>query len=315
MNETEWHPEEMLEIKLKEPDDFLKVRETLSRIGVASRKERKLYQSCHILHKQGKYYIVHFKELFALDGKDTNLNENDISRRNSIASLLGDWGLVEIVGSAEPKAPLSQIKVIAFKEKDEWVLETKYNIGKKREVQLTRSFTDFITEEKQLENYKVVILTVEVGDKSKTAIKFEKEAKKMGMEVLLSDFKTTSLTFNNGKYTLNNKDKSMDISSKDTVVFVRGTPTRDSHLDLISELERIGITCINNRTTISICADKYRSYVRLKDFRLDQPKSVLVPTEDDIDSALEELDTKFPIIRSEERRVGKECRSRWSPYH
>ena len=120
MNETEWHPEEMLEIKLKEPDDFLKVRETLSRIGVASRKERKLYQSCHILHKQGKYYIVHFKELFALDGKDTNLNENDISRRNSIASLLGDWGLVEIVGSAEPKAPLSQIKVIAFKEKDEW---------------------------------------------------------------------------------------------------------------------------------------------------------------------------------------------------
>ena len=121
---------------------------------------------------------------------------------------------------------------------------------------MTRSFTDFITEEKQLENYKVVILTVEVGDKSKTAIKFEKEAKKMGMEVFLSDFKTTSLTFNNGKYTLNNKDKSMDISSKDTVVFVRGTPTRDSHLDLISELERIGITCINNRTTISICADK-----------------------------------------------------------
>ena len=123
----------MLEIKLKEPDDFLKVRETLSRIGVASRKERKLYQSCHILHKQGKYYIVHFKELFALDGKDTNLNENDISRRNSIAALLGDWGLVEIIGSAEP-TPLSQIKVIAFKEKNEWILETKYNIGKKREV-------------------------------------------------------------------------------------------------------------------------------------------------------------------------------------
>jgi len=132
MNEIEWHPEKMLEVKLKEPDDFLKVRETLSRIGVASRKERKLYQSCHILHKQGKYYIVHFKELFALDGKDTNLNENDISRRNSIAGLLGDWGLVEIVGDSEPKAPLSQIKVIAFKEKDEWILETKYNIGKKR---------------------------------------------------------------------------------------------------------------------------------------------------------------------------------------
>ena len=118
MNEFEWHPEKMLEVKLKEPDDFLKVRETLSRIGVASRKERKLYQSCHILHKQGKYYIVHFKELFALDGKDTNLNENDVSRRNSIAGLLGDWGLIEIVSEAEPKAPLSQIKVIAFKEKD-----------------------------------------------------------------------------------------------------------------------------------------------------------------------------------------------------
>ena len=117
MNEIEWHPEKMLEVKLKEPDDFLKVRETLSSIGVASRKERKLYQSCHILHKQGKYYIVHFKELFALDGKDTNLNENDVSRRNSIAGLLGDWGLIEIVGDAEPKAPLSQIKVIISKKK------------------------------------------------------------------------------------------------------------------------------------------------------------------------------------------------------
>lgn len=124
----------MLEIKLKEPDDFLKVRETLSRIGVASRKERKLYQSCHILHKQGKYYIVHFKELFALDGKDTNLSENDLARKNTIANLLKDWGLVEILGDAEPVAPLSQIKVLSFKEKDEWTLETKYNIGKKREV-------------------------------------------------------------------------------------------------------------------------------------------------------------------------------------
>ena len=101
------HPEKMLEVKLKEPDDFLKVRETLSRIGVASRKERKLYQSCHILHKQGKYYIVHFKELFALDDKDTNLNENDVSRRNSIAGLLGDWGLIEIVGDAEPNTTIS----------------------------------------------------------------------------------------------------------------------------------------------------------------------------------------------------------------
>ena len=134
MEEIEWQPERMLEVKLKEPDDFLKVRETLSRIGVASRKERKLYQSCHILHKQGRYYIVHFKELFALDGKETNITENDISRRNSISVLLSDWGLVEIIGDTEPKAPLSQIKVISFKEKSEWDLETKYNIGKKREL-------------------------------------------------------------------------------------------------------------------------------------------------------------------------------------
>ena len=133
MNEIDWQPERMLEVKLKVPDDFLKVRETLSRIGVASRKERKLYQSCHILHKQGRYFIVHFKELFALDGKDTNINQSDIERRNSIASLLSDWGLIELMGTAEPKAPLSQIKVIAFKEKNEWDLETKYNIGKKRE--------------------------------------------------------------------------------------------------------------------------------------------------------------------------------------
>ena len=133
MDEVEWDPGLMLEIKLGEPDDFLKIRETLSRIGVASRKERKLYQSCHILHKQGRYYIVHFKELFALDGKPTNLSQNDIERRNTIAGLLEDWGLVEVLGLSEPRAPLSQIKIISFKEKDEWTLETKYNIGKKRE--------------------------------------------------------------------------------------------------------------------------------------------------------------------------------------
>jgi hypothetical protein len=133
MENINWTQEHMLEVVLKEPDDFLKIRETLSRIGVASRKERKLYQSCHILHKQGKYYIVHFKELFALDGKNTNLSENDIARRNTIAKLLNDWGLVEIKGTTEPNAPLSQIKIISFKEKDEWTLETKYNIGKKRE--------------------------------------------------------------------------------------------------------------------------------------------------------------------------------------
>jgi hypothetical protein len=127
-----WSQEQMFEVALKEPDDFLKVRETLSRIGVASRKERKLYQSCHILHKQGKYFIVHFKELFALDGKDTNLTENDIARRNTIVKLLGDWGLITMKETPEPIAPLSQIKVISFKEKDEWTLETKYNIGNKK---------------------------------------------------------------------------------------------------------------------------------------------------------------------------------------
>ena len=132
--ENNWSQEQMLQVTLKEPDDFLKVRETLARIGVASRKERKLYQSCHILHKQGKYFIVHFKELFALDGKDTNLSENDIARRNTIANLLSDWGLVDVVGTTSVEAaPLSQIKVISFKEKGDWKLETKYNIGKKKE--------------------------------------------------------------------------------------------------------------------------------------------------------------------------------------
>ena len=133
MEEINWTQDQMLEVGLKEPDDFLKVRETLSRIGVASRKERKLYQSCHILHKQGRYYIVHFKELFALDGKVVNLSENDIARRNTIANLLKEWGLVDIIGAMESLAPLSQIKVLSFKEKNEWQLETKYNIGKKRE--------------------------------------------------------------------------------------------------------------------------------------------------------------------------------------
>tara|TARA_Y100001937_G_scaffold124969_1_gene190744 strand:- start:1194 stop:1604 length:411 start_codon:yes stop_codon:yes gene_type:complete len=134
MNDTSWSPEQMLEVVLKEPDDFLKVRETLSRIGVASRKDKTLFQSCHILHKQGKYYIVHFKELFALDGKDTNLSENDIARRNTITNLLSDWGLLDVVGTTSIEAaPLSQIKVISFKDKGDWKLETKYNIGKKKD--------------------------------------------------------------------------------------------------------------------------------------------------------------------------------------
>ena len=131
--EINWTQEQMLEVTLNEPDDFLKVRETLSRIGVASRKDRTLYQSCHILHKQGRYFIVHFKELFALDGKSTNILENDIGRRNTIANLLKDWGLVNIVGELGEVAPLSQIKVLSYKEKNEWTLETKYSIGKKKD--------------------------------------------------------------------------------------------------------------------------------------------------------------------------------------
>ena len=134
MEEINWTQEMMLEVGLKEPDDFLKVRETLSRIGVASRKEKKLYQSCHILHKQGRYFIVHFKELFALDGKNTNLTTNDISRRNTIANLLKDWSLINVIGELGEMAPLSQIKVLSYSEKGDWTLETKYNIGKKKEV-------------------------------------------------------------------------------------------------------------------------------------------------------------------------------------
>ena len=131
--EIKWSQDMMLEVTLKEPDDFLKVRETLTRVGVASRKERKLYQSCHILHKRGKYYIVHFKELFALDGKPTNITSNDVQRRNRITKLLSDWGLVEISGECtEDLAPLNQIKVLSFKDKGEWTLESKYNIGKKK---------------------------------------------------------------------------------------------------------------------------------------------------------------------------------------
>ena len=133
--EVQWKPTDMVEVVLGEPDDFLKVRETLTRIGVASRKEKKIYQSCHILHKQGKYYIVHFKELFALDGKKTNLSLNDVQRRNRIVQLLSDWGLITVVNVDQiaDLAPLNQIKVLAFKEKEEWTLESKYNIGRKKQ--------------------------------------------------------------------------------------------------------------------------------------------------------------------------------------
>ena len=135
--EIQWKQSDMVEVTLGEPDDFLKVRETLTRIGVASRKEKKIYQSCHILHKQGKYYIVHFKELFALDGKNTNLSLNDIQRRNRIVQLLLDWGLVTTNSISKDKiedlAPLNQIKVLSFKEKNEWTLESKYNIGRKKQ--------------------------------------------------------------------------------------------------------------------------------------------------------------------------------------
>ena len=131
---VQWKQSDMIEVVLKEPDDFLKVRETLTRIGVASRKERKIYQSCHILHKQGKYYIVHFKEIIALDRKNPNITQNDVQRRNRIAQLLSDWGLVRLVDNSQVTelAPLNQIKVISFKEKGEWTLESKYNIGKKK---------------------------------------------------------------------------------------------------------------------------------------------------------------------------------------
>ena len=133
-SEIKWSSDQMVEISLNEPDDFLKVRETLTRIGVASRKEKKIYQSCHILHKQGRYFLVHFKELFALDCKHANLTSNDVQRRNRIAQLLSDWGLVEVLNTDQIKdiAPLNQIKVLAYRDKGDWILETKYNIGSKK---------------------------------------------------------------------------------------------------------------------------------------------------------------------------------------
>ncbi len=136
--EVNWSQDQMVEVVLNEPDDFLKVRETLTRIGVASRKEKKIYQSCHILHKQGRYYIVHFKELFALDGKHANLTVNDVQRRNRIINLISDWGLVTIVkpDSITDVAPLNQIKVLSYKDKGDWILESKYNIGKKKKVEV-----------------------------------------------------------------------------------------------------------------------------------------------------------------------------------
>ena len=132
--EVNWSQDQMVEVTLNEPDDFLKVRETLTRIGVASRKEKKIYQSCHILHKQGRYFLVHFKELFALDGKHANLTSNDVQRRNRIAQLLADWGLVGIVSADKIQdiAPLNQIKVLSYRDKGDWILETKYNIGAKK---------------------------------------------------------------------------------------------------------------------------------------------------------------------------------------
>ena len=139
--QVNWSQDKMIEVKLNEPDDFLKVRETLTRIGVASRKEKKLYQSCHILHKQGKYFIVHFKELFALDAKFATRTINDVQRRNRITRLLSDWGLISILKeeSIQDIAPLNQIKVLPYKDKNEWKLEQKYNIGKKNKVEETVS--------------------------------------------------------------------------------------------------------------------------------------------------------------------------------
>ena len=138
--EVKWSADKMIEVTLNEPDDFLKVRETLTRIGVASRKEKKIYQSCHILHKQGRYFIVHFKELFALDGKHANLTQNDVQRRNRIIQLLSDGGLITVLNADNITdiAPLNQIKVLAYKEKNDWILETKYNIGKKKKPEETQ---------------------------------------------------------------------------------------------------------------------------------------------------------------------------------
>ena len=138
--EVKWSADQMIEVTLNEPDDFLKVRETLTRIGVASRKEKKIYHSCHILHKQGRYFIVHFKELFALDGKHANLTQNDVQRRNRIIQLLSDWGLITVLNADNITdiAPLNQIKVLAYKEKNDWILETKYNIGKKKKPEETQ---------------------------------------------------------------------------------------------------------------------------------------------------------------------------------
>lgn len=135
--DVSWSVDMMVEVSLRQPDDFLKVRETLTRIGVASRKEKKIYQSCHILHKQGRYYIVHFKELFALDGKHANLTSNDVQRRNRIINLLSDWGLISVLSPERTQdvAPLNQIKVLSYKDKGDWTLETKYNIGKKKKVE------------------------------------------------------------------------------------------------------------------------------------------------------------------------------------
>ena len=146
-SEIKWSSDQMVEISLNEPDDFLKVRETLTRIGVASRKEKKIYQSCHILHKQGRYFLVHFKELFALDGKHANLTSNDVQRRNRIAQLLSDWGLVEVLNTDQIKdiAPLNQIKVLAYRDKGDWILETKYNIGSKKKKRSTNHVTSYIS--------------------------------------------------------------------------------------------------------------------------------------------------------------------------
>ena len=138
--EVQWNPDQMVEVTLNEPDDFLKVRETLTRIGVASRKEKKIYQSCHILHKQGRYFLVHFKELFALDGKHASLTSNDVQRRNRIAQLLADWGLVGVVDVVRIQdiAPLNQIKVLSYKDKGDWILVTKYNIGAKKKSEVDK---------------------------------------------------------------------------------------------------------------------------------------------------------------------------------
>src|SRR6056300_1315209 len=259
-----WSPESMLEVTIKQPDDFLKIRETLTRIGVASRKDKTLYQSCHILHKQGKYYITHFKELFALDGKKATLTENDIQRRNTISILLQDWNLIDIVdrSQAENKAPLSQIKVLPFKEKKEWNLSAKYNMGKK------------IDENKE-EGIKCVIVN------TKTTIITQKDEDKNTLTVYNYDGK-------NGEHTF---------IGRDTVCITRGGALEDeAGLSLISAFQNSKAFMLNTRAAMLTCDNKLTSALLFEKFGIPTPRTAFVSNEKNIKTGLDMIGGKFPII-------------------